>query len=54
MKYLKALKRKEKLEEELSGLKWKVENAGRLIESSQIYYDKKEKEYFEFLKEEKL
>lgn len=54
MDYSKAIKRRDKLETELKGIQWKIENSTKIRVQMQSWYYKKLDEYKTFLAENNL
>lgn len=54
MEYSKALKQRDRLENDLTSIQWKVNNSDKIKTNMQSWYYKKEAEYIEFLKDSNL
>lgn len=54
MDYSKSLKRRDKLEVELQGIQWKIDNSTKIKVQMQSWYYKKLDEYRKFLLENNL
>lgn len=54
MDYSKALKQRDKYENELKSIQWKVNNADKIKANTLSWYYKREQEYIKFLNENNL